>query len=266
MSGVKHMAGEPLDVIPLWGLFLGSCACSWLSLEFGYRLGNWRHVHAADEKEAPVGAMVGSTFGLLAFMLAFTFGLAASRFDERRRVVLEEANAIGTTYLRTRLLPEPHRTELARMLREYVDVRVRGLQIGKVDEVIVRSEELQRSMWSEAAQAAEKNPGSIMTGLFIQSLNETIDLHAKRLLVGLRSRVPFVIWIVLFSLALLGMNAVGYHAGLSATRRSPAMIGMVIAFAAVLYLIADLDRGQEGMLTVGQQAMVDVQTTMKQSP
>ena len=72
----------------------------------------------------------------------------------------------------------------------------------------------------EPIEAAAKNPGSIMTGLFIQSLNEVIDLHAKRLLVGLRSRIPVAIWVALFALALLGMASMGYQAGLSATFRS----------------------------------------------
>lgn len=257
------MHREPLDVLPLWVLFLATGGLTWLALEGGYRLGRWRHTHVAEEKEPPVGAMVGSILGLLAFLLAFTFGMAASRFDARRQTVLDEANAIGTTYLRARLLAEPHRTEIAKLLREYVEVRIRGIQEGKVAEVIVQSEELQGLIWSEAIKAAEnKNSNPVMTGLFIQSLNEMIDLHAKRVQVGTRNRIPITIWVGLFTLALLGMVAVGYQAGLSATRRSPAMLGMVLAFAGVLFLIADLDRGQEGFLTVSQQALVDVQRSM----
>ena len=171
---------EPLDVVPLWGLFLAMCVLTWLALEGGYRLGRWRHDATSDEKDAPVGAMVAAVLGLLAFMLAFTFSMAASRFESRRQAVLEEANAIGTTYLRARLLPEPQRGEVAKLLREYVDVRVRGIREGKIAEAVARSEELHEQLWSQATAAAEKNPGSIMTGLFIQSLNDVIDLHAKR--------------------------------------------------------------------------------------
>ena len=256
------MHTEPLDAIPLWGLFLGAIVVFFLAVEGGYRLGLWRHVHVAEEKESPVGAMVGTILGLLAFLLAFTFGLAATRFEERRHTVLEEANAIGTTYLRTRLLPEPQRTETARLLREYVDVRVRGVQEQKLSEALARSEELQELLWAQAVKAAEKTRDPI-TGLFIQSLNETIDVHAKRVLVGLRSRLPMSIWVGLFFLALLGMASVGYQAGLSATRRSPAMLGLVLAFAGVLFLIADLDRGFEGFLSVNQQPMIDLQKTMQ---
>jgi hypothetical protein len=111
------MNTEPLDVLPLWGFFVLAIALALVALEFGYRLGKWRHAHALDEKDAPIGAMVGAILGLLAFMLAFTFSLAASRFDARRTTVLEEANAIGTTSLRARLLPEPQRSEVAQLLR-----------------------------------------------------------------------------------------------------------------------------------------------------
>jgi hypothetical protein len=252
-----------LDAVPLWGLFLASGAIALLALETGYRLGQWRHEHVAGEKDAPVGAMVGAVLGLLAFMLAFTFSMAATRFEARRQVVLEEANAVGTTYLRARLLPEPQRTEVAKLLREYVDVRVRAVQEGKVAEALVRSEEVHEQLWSQAMTAAEKDPHSIMTGLFIQSLNEVIDLHSKRVLVGIRSRIPISIWGGLFALAIVGMASMGYQAGLSATRRSPAMLLLVLAFAGVLFLITDLDRGHEGLLKVSQAALTDLQKSMQ---
>jgi hypothetical protein len=257
---------EPLDIVPIWVLFLAVCVVAGLALEGGYRLGRWRHARAPEEKETPVGAMVGSILGLLAFLLAFTFGLAATRFDARREVVLEEANAIGTTYLRARLLPEPQRTEATSLLREYVDARLPDIRQGNPSEIIAkvvaRSEELQEQLWSQAVAAAEKNATPI-TGLFVQSLNETIDVHAKRLLVDQRSRIPISIWAGLFGLALLGMAAVGYQAGLSATRRSPAELGVVLAFAGVLFLIADLDRGHEGFLKVSQQPLIDLQRSMQ---
>lgn len=256
------MNGEPLDFMPLEGLFLAAGLCAWLALEGGYRFGRWRHARAAEEKDAPVGAMVGAILGLLAFMLGFTFSMAASRHDARRQAVLDEANAIGTTWLRARLLPQPQQAKVARLLREYVDVRLRSVEKGQAAKCIARSEELQDQLWSQATTAAEKTPGSIMTGLFIQSLNEVIDRHAQRLFVGARSRIPVSIWYLLLALALVGMAAVGYQAGLSATRRSPAMLLLVVAFAAVLLLIADLDRPQEGFLKVGQEALVDLQRSI----
>ena len=86
----------PLDALPLWGVFIVILLIVLLSVEFGYRLGKYRRSHHEMEKEAPLGTMVGATLGLLAFILAFTFGLAASRFDNRRQLLLDEANAIAT--------------------------------------------------------------------------------------------------------------------------------------------------------------------------
>ena len=139
--------------------------------------------------------------------------------------------------------PNPEKTAAAKMLREYVDARVRGVHDGNVAEAIVESEKLQELLWQQAVAAANKDRGSIMTGMFIQALNEMIDVHSKRLLTGLRSRTPLSIWVGLFALSALGIAAMGYQAGLSATRRSPAMMALVIAFAGVLFLIVvDLDR------------------------
>jgi hypothetical protein len=258
------MNSEPLDFVPLWVFFLAVGGFIGGALEIGYRVGRWRRVRNAEEKETPVGTMVASILGLLAFMLAFTFGMAASRFDARRQALLEEANAVGRTYLRARLLPEPHQTEVSKLLKEYVEVRLRGVQEGAIEESIAKSEDLQKRIWSEAVKASKhEKSDSIMTGLFIESLNEMINLHARRVQVGLRSRVPRSIWAGLFTLALLGNGAVGYHAGLSGTRRSPAMLGIVLAFTGVLFLIADLDRPREGFLMVSQQALADVQKTMQ---
>jgi hypothetical protein len=260
------MSSVPLDALPLWGLVLAVSLLLVLALECGYRVGRWRHTNTPDERDQPVGAMVASILGLLALVLGFTFSLAASRFEARRQVVLEEANAIGTAYLRARLLPEPQRTKTENLLREYVDVRIRGVAEGKIEEILTRSETLHESLWTQATAAAEKNPNSIMTGVFIQALNNVIDLHAKRVMVGLRSRIPLVIWAGLFGLTMLGMVSVGYQAGLSTTRRSPAMLGLVLSFSVVLLLVADLDRGQEGLLRVSQQALMDVQTAMRPQP
>jgi hypothetical protein len=162
------MQGEGiLDSIPLWGLFVANLLGVLLSVEGGYRLGRFRRTCSDQEKEAPVGAMVGATLGLFALLLAFTFGFAAARFDARRQVVLDEANAIGTTYLRAELLAEPHREVVRQLLREYVDVRLEAVRSGMVVQAIGRSEEIHGKLWAQAVAVGEKNPGSIVVGLFI---------------------------------------------------------------------------------------------------
>src|SRR5215470_13338872 len=105
-GGLLMENNGPLDALPLWALFISILVVVLLSVECGYRLGKYRRGRHEEEKEAPLGTMVAATLGLLAFILAFTFGLAAARFDARRQVLLDEVNAIGTTYLRAGMLPE----------------------------------------------------------------------------------------------------------------------------------------------------------------
>ena len=250
-----------LDLLPLWGIFLAVLLLVLAAIEGGYRLGNSRLRQSGGEKEAPVGAMVGATLGLLAFMLAFTFGMAAERFDTRKQLVLDEANAIGTTYLRTAMLPE-RRDEIRALLRHYVDVRLDAVRSGRVAEQILKSEDIQGQLWSAATAIGVQHPDSIVVGLFVASLNEVIDLHAKRVTAGLRNRIPGAIWGVLLTIATLSLAAMGYHAGLAGTIRSLAIIVVAVTFSAVIALIADLDRPQEGTLIVSQQALIDVRQSM----
>src|SRR6478752_4984387 len=143
------MSAGPLEAVPLGLLFAAVVAGAALAVEGGYRLGRSRLTPTSEEKEAPVGAMVGSVLGLFAFVLAFTFGLAANRYEARRQAVLDEANAIGTTYLRAGLLPEPVRGASAGLLREYVDARLAMVQEARHAEGLARSEELQRRLWAQ---------------------------------------------------------------------------------------------------------------------
>ena len=250
-----------LDVLPLWGLFLVIVLLVLFSIEGGHRLGRYRRRRSEQEKDAPVGAMVGSTLGLLAFMLAFTFGMAASRFDTRKALVLDEANAIGTTYLRAAMLPD-RRDEVRGLLRDYVDARLEAVQSGRMAEGLRRAEDLQAQLWTAATAVGQQHPNSIVVGLFVESLNEVIDLHAKRVTAGLRNRIPGAIWVGLFTLAVLSLGAMGYHSGVVGTTRSLAVIAVAFAFSAVIALVVDLDRPQEGALTVSQQALIDVRQSM----
>jgi hypothetical protein len=251
----------PIDALPLWALFISILLVVLLSVEFGYWLGKYKHSRHEEEKETPLGTMVAAELALLAFILAFTFGLAAARFDIRRQVLLDEANAIGTTYLRAGMLPE-RGEEIRRLLREYVAARLEAVQPGKLSEAIRRSEKIQQQAWAQADAVAEKNPDSTIVGLFVESLNKMIDLHATRIQAALRSRIPGAIWLSLFAIAALSFATMGYHTGLSGTRRSLATVAVAVTFCVVIQLIADLDRPQEGVLRVSQQALLNVQQSM----
>jgi hypothetical protein len=255
-----------MDVLPLWVLFLAVAVVVGLSIEGGHWLGLYRRRRSEGEKEGPVGAIVAATLGLLALTLAFTFGLAWSRYDARREIVVKEANAIGTTYLRAGLLPDSRGAKIRKLLGEYVDARLEAVESGHLEKALHRSAELHSELWKEAEAVGQEHPNSIVVGLFIQSLNDTIDVHATRVLMSLQNRIPGVLWGVLFMVTILTMAGVGYYEGLSNSRRSLAIVVLVLTFSAILSLIADLDRPQEGFLTVNQQAMIDLRNTMKDTP
>jgi len=253
---------NPLDAVPLWVLLVCTVVLILASVEVGVRFGKYRRHRSESEKEAPVGSMAAAALGLLGFLLAFTFGMAATRFDIRRDLVLEESNALGTAYLRAGFLPEPQRAKTQTLLREYVDIRVSVSQTGKLEQVVARSEELHGALWAEAASAGEKGAQPVLVGLYVQALNDVIDVHAKRLS-AIRSRIPTTIWFVLYAVTILSMTALGYYSGLNDTHSTPAIVVLVLIFSAVMWLIADLDRPREGMLTVSQQPMIDLQSQLK---
>ena len=148
--------------------------------------------------------MEGAILGLLALMIGFTFAMALSRFEGRRDAVLNEANAIGTTALRARLLPAPHNAQALKLLQEYVQVRLDIAQRipsrAELNDAIARSNALQEALWQQAQAVAAKDTGMVPTGLFIQTLNEMIDNQEKRL-TAVRNRVPTIVLIALYGVA-----------------------------------------------------------------
>jgi Protein of unknown function (DUF4239) len=252
-----------LDFLPLWALCLATIAVGFLSVEAGYRLGRLRRRRLEPEQESSVGVMVAATLGLLAFTLAFTFGVAAGRFDARQQFILDEAIAIRTSYLRSAFLRESQRSTIRGILRQYLEARLEAAQSGKLE--LVASQHLHDRLWAEAIAAVQNEPSSVPAGLFIESLNDLIALHAKRVQATLRSRIPGVTWATLYFVAGLAMAGIGYHEGLTSLRRSPALVIVVLTFSAVIYLIADLDRPEEGLFNVSQQAMVDLRNLLDET-
>ncbi|MGD9402933.1 MAG: hypothetical protein PVF95_11775 [bacterium] len=247
---------QVLDSIPLWVIFAVMALLFLLAAEAGFRLGRHR-CHLAEAKISHAGAIIAATLALMAFMLAFTFSMGGSRFDARRHLVVDEANAVGTAYLRAAMLQEPQRTEIRDLLREYVEVRLRIVREKETyaQDGIVRSEEIQRLLWNKITDLGQDDDRSIVVGLLVQSLNDVIDIHTKRMATGLLHRIPEVIWINLFFIGLIGTAVIGYRAGLSGTRGMAATLALILAFSAVMILIMDLDRPGQSMFEVSQQSL-----------
>lgn len=254
--------GAARDHLPVWGEFVIIVILVMLAIEAGYRVGRARRRRFPDEAGDSTGAVVAASLALLGFILAFTFGLAASRFDARRQMVVEEANAIGTTYLRAGLLPDRRGEAIRRLLVEYVDVRLEVPRTGDVELALRRSVELHDALWREAEAAGLARPDSIGVGLFITALNETIDTHSKRVLIGVRSRLPGALWAALYLVTFVSMAGVGYQAAFANSRRTLVTFLLVLNFSAITALVSDLDRPKDGFLRVDQQAMTELRRTM----
>lgn len=250
-----------LESSPIVGVYFGIAAMMFVACELGYQLGIRGMSRQDKDASTSIGPMVGGLLGMLGFVLAFTFSMAASQFDVRKQNVLDEANAIGTAYLRTELVDADVGAEMRGLLREYVEVRLKGAARIELDAMIQRSVEIQGELWKHVADLAVAKPNT-NTSLMLQSTNEVIDMHEKRVSGALYNRIPNSIWIALLAITGLTMLTMGMQVGLSGKRRLVAIAPLTLAFAVLVTLVFDLDRAQGGMIRVGQQAMLDLQASM----
>lgn len=242
----------------LLGFLIFTFTLLFFSFEGGLFLGKKHRLISEPKDRSPIGSIVAATLGLLAFLLAFTFGISASKFEERRMLVIDEANAIKTTYLRAGYLPEPYRIEIRNLLKEYVSLRLEALNSENIEQGVKESENLQDRLWLQAVAVAEKNPNSEVVALFIESLNEVIEMHTKRVNLGIYIRIPLIIWIALFFVTILAIGSVGYQIGLINAHYLGISLLLILTFSSVIVLIADLDRPQEGFIKVSQQSLIDL--------
>ena len=232
--------------------------------EFGFHFGLRLYRTKDDARRGQIGGIQGAMLGLLALLLGFTFAMAVGRYDARRGLVLSEANAIGTTYLRADLLPATHQLAVENLLRRYVDVRLDFYAAGEDKQKQAAAErnavQLQRELWSQAVAAGKEAPTPLIP-IFINALNETIDLDATRMN-ALRTRVPGAVWLLVLSVAVWGCCASGYGAGASGARNGFANFVLPLLIAVVITLIADLDRPRGGLIGISQQPLLDLKESI----
>jgi hypothetical protein len=244
---------------PLLLVFVLSLVLIGAAIEVGHWLGQRVGDHGAGNNVATLKA---SILGLLALMIGFTFAMAQTRFDVRRDAILSEANAIGTTALRARLLPSPHNRECLSLLRDYVAIQLEAIRQNPLPlDSMARSNVVQEKLWQQAKAVASKDNAMVPTGLFIQALNDMIDSEGKRVAAS-RSRVPNSVLLTLYAIAAIAIGFASYGRALEGRHWRPALYVTGILTACVILLIQDLDRPSSGFITVSQQSMVDVATSL----
>ncbi len=253
------MATQPLDSVPIT-IVIGSFAIiTMLFYEGGFRLGRWWQDRMPGEQEGPTGVLVGALLALMAFLLAVTMGMAADRFDARRALVLAEANAIGKVYLQADYLTQPAADQMRELVREYLPLRISTDDRAQVLANVERSRMLHTRMWAIAAAVAESGHSPDLVSSFGESLTDLVSLNETRVVSGLYARVPETILLLLLAGSALSLGMIGYSAGLTGRRSVLSAIVLVLALGAVMTLVIDLDRPQEGFIRVSQQPLLDVQ-------
>jgi len=237
-----------------------------LSIEAGHFLGRAAQGRATEPSRAHVNAIQASLLGVLALLLGFTFSLSLQRFNDRSEAVVNEANAIGTAYLRAQLLPLSVRRDVQQSLQRYVDLRVKAGGVSLDDEadrqiLLMRANETLDEVWRYALRAAEENPGPVPSGLFIQSLNDLIDAYGRRDAAVERHVPEFVLFLLYGTFILTGL-VLGYGAGVAGHRASFATYILVALIVVLAFIIVDLDRPRRGLIRVDQRSLEALQVAI----
>lgn len=250
----------------MWLILIASVVLFLGATQIGFFLGRQAQKSGVVEhSRTQISTIQVAILGLLALLLGFTFAMSMSRYDKRKQMVLEEANAIGTTYLRTQLLPQPPRQEISNLLRQYVDVRLEfyaaGVDEEKLHQAMAGAQKLHKQIWSYTPALGEKDPRAVTTGLFLLSLNEMIDLHAKRL-TAMENHVPESALILLYLLSAIAVMIVGYASGVAGLRNWFVTMMLPFLIAVVINVIVDIERPRRGLIKVGQDRLIELRQTL----
>lgn len=248
-----------------WFVYLLSAVLSVGAAEFGRFLGlRWAR-RQRDALAADITTLEAAGLSLLALMIGFTFAMTLSRFDARLKGVLDEANAIGTAGLRAQMLPEPHAEQVRALLRDYVQLRL-DFAAGSGDQAsferaVRRSKQIQTELWRHAVAVSNADTRSVPAGLFAASLNQMIDLQEVRLAAG-RNRLPPAVLVLLCGIAVVTVGFSSYVGGVSGKAGRVPHALMAILVAAVIGMVADIDRSRTGFITVSQYALETVRADL----
>lgn len=244
----------------LWALVLEVLVILLVASEAAFALGRRGRARATDEIRSHVATAQASTLGLLALLLAFALSMADSRYDARRRLLVLEANAIGTTYLRTKYLPEPVSTQSKQLLHDYVKSRRAYFEASATEAGAVhqRSESISNELWTVGAALASTQMESDMIALYLTSLNEVIDTGAARRAAQL-ARIPPSIRVLLLLIALIAVGVTGYSTGLCGRRVHITLTLLPVMITLSYSILADLDRPRSGFISTGDFPMIQLE-------
>lgn len=258
------MSKITMAILLAFGLLFGTL----ILLELGRRLGDRRLKRDPEGARAGTGVVEGAVFALVGLLIAFTFSGAASRFDQRRDLIVQETNAIGTAYLRLDLLPPDARSALQADFRRYVDARLDAyrklpdIQAAMAD--LGQAVALQNKIWTQAGIAGRRPdaaPDAIK--LLLPALNDMIDITTTRTLAS-QMHPPLAIYVMLVLLALASALLAGYSMAGARSRNWLHMTIFAAVMALAVYIIIDIEFPRLGLIRVDafDQALAELRDTM----
>jgi hypothetical protein len=246
-----------------WALALGLVVLMFGATAAGLLAGRALREHSEVLRE-PSGVLQGALVGFMGLVLAFGLSLAVGRYENRRADVVEEANGLGTTYLRAQTLAEPVRTESLDLLRTYTDTSITITDSvpgsRRQDRAIAESERQQGELWALAGRALAEAPEANAPRLYVETLNDTFDAQTTRVY-GLANRVPSAVLVLEIVLAAIALAVLALH--LATMGRGVLAVLIAAALVVLLLLVTfDLDRPTRGLITVPDAPLVDVRASM----
>jgi predicted membrane protein len=243
--------------------------CMLICLEIGRQMGKRWLAKEPEGSISSLGVIQGAMFTLYGLLLAFTFSEATSRFDIRRELIMEEANAIGTAYLRLDLLPPNSQPKLREQFREYLDSRLEAYRkmpdIEAVKAELSKSEKLQQDIWGQAVADSRLPGGQVDAArLLLPALNTMIDITGTRTMAARIHPAP-IIYKLLFLLALVCSVIAGYGMATSKKRSWLHTIAFAVVTAASVYVILDIEYPRVGFIRIDtyDQVLGDLRQSMK---
>jgi hypothetical protein len=258
-----------LDNIPLAWYLAVILAVMLAFIELGFWLGRRHTLKSYKPQMAQVRAIMGASLGLVAFMLAFGFGMGQAHFEARTQAYVLEVNAVKSAYLTADLLSDGNRADARRLLHDFAANRVRTqdeVQAGDVDEawaLILESETMHDALWNLALDENARYPESAGYERFSQAVLDMMVAHNERLEATIYNRIAPIIWVTLFVMAILAMVVMGYQGGLTGTRSRVATWTLAFTFSAVMTLITDLDRPRMALFSMNDQILADLKDHME---
>ena len=224
--------------------------------------------HRSEHLREPVSVLQAALLGLVGLVLAFGLALAVGRYEARRTAVVDEANAIGTTYLRAQTLPEPIRTQSLERLVRYTDTSIALSssipESAKADAAIAAGQRLQRELWGLAGHALEEKPVDSAPRLYVETLNSMIDMQTVRV-AGLNNRVPGAVLAVEVGGAAVALGLLAFY--LSILGRGVGTVLLAAGLITLLLLVTfDLDRPTRGLIKVPDTPLVNLRASMELPP